>query len=120
MITPGRLPAERLGAFVAASDLVLTPFADGVSTRRTSFMAGLQQAVAIVGTSGVSTDSMLRSAGLELVEVGSAETFADRAALLAGDADRRALAAAGGHELFTSQLTWDAIAERFLQGIHTQ
>ena len=70
-------------------------------------MAGLQQEVAVVGTSGRATDSMLRSAGLELVEVGSAEMFADRAALLAGDDDRRARAAAAGQALFESQFTWD-------------
>ena len=120
LITPGRLPAERLAAYVAAADLMLTPFTDGVSTRRTSFTAGLQQGVAVVGTSGVSTDSMLRSAGLDLVEVGSAEMLADRALLLAGDDDRRARAAAAGRALFESQFTWDAIAGRFLQGIGAQ
>src|SRR6185295_3262150 len=47
VIRPGRLSGDRLAAYVAASDLLLTPFADGVSTRRTSFMAGLQQEVAV-------------------------------------------------------------------------
>ncbi len=89
VIRPGRLSAERLAAHVAAADLVLTPFADGVSTRRTSFMAGLQQEVAVVGTSGALTDSVLKSAGLELVEVGSADAFAERVALLAAADDQQ-------------------------------
>ena len=120
VIRPGRVSAQRLAELVAAADLLLTPFDDGVSTRRTSFMAGLQQQVAVVGTSGALTDSVLRSAGLELVEVGSTDAFAERAALLAANEGRRARAAATGQELFESQFTWNAIAARFLQGIGTQ
>lgn len=82
-------------------------------------MAGLQQQVAVVGTNGALTDPVLRSAGLELVEVGSPERFAERAVLLAGDDDRRARAAAAGKALFEVQFTWDAIAGRFLAGITT-
>jgi glycosyltransferase involved in cell wall biosynthesis len=117
VIRPGRVSAERLAALVASADLLLTPFADGVSTRRTSFMAGLQQEVAVVGTSGALTDSVLTSAGLELVEVGDAYAFAARVALLAGDDDHRARAAATGRALFESHFTADAIAARFLRGI---
>jgi glycosyltransferase involved in cell wall biosynthesis len=120
VIRPGRLSAERLAAHVAAADLLLTPFADGVSTRRTSFLAGLQQEVAVVGTSGALTDSVLESAGLELVEVGNADAFAERVALLAGADDHRATAAASGRALFESHFTADAIAARFLRGIRTR
>jgi glycosyltransferase involved in cell wall biosynthesis len=117
VIRPGRLSAERLAAHLAAADLLLTPFADGVSTRRTSFMSGLQQQVAVVGTSGTRTDSVLRSAGLELVEIGDVHAFAGRVALLAGADDHRASAAASGRALFESHFTADAIAARFLRGI---
>ena len=117
VIRPGRLSAERLAAHVAAADLVLTPFADGVSTRRTSFMAGLQQEVAVVGTRGALTDSVLEPAGLELVEVGDAPAFAERVAVLAAAGERRATAAASGRALFESSFTADAIAQRFLRGI---
>jgi hypothetical protein len=120
VIRPGRLSAERLAAHVAAADLLLTPFADGVSTRRTSFMAGLQQEVAVVGTSGALTDSVLESAGLELVEVGQPHAFAERVAQLAAADDHRARAAAIGRALFESHFTADAIAARFLQGIRTR
>jgi hypothetical protein len=117
VIRPGRLPAERLAAHVAAADLLLAPFADGVSTRRTSFMVGLQQAVAVLGTSGSSTDSVFGSAGLELVAVGDADAFAARASVLAAADRQRAAVAASGHALFASHFTADAIAARFLDGI---
>ena len=117
VVRPGELDARRLASFVAASDIFLTPFLDGVSTRRGSFMAGLQQGVALVGTSGALTDPMLRASDLELVEVGDAESFADRVALLAADRGRRELAAGRGRRLFEAEFTWDAIADRFLEGV---
>jgi hypothetical protein len=120
VIRPGRLSAERLAAHVASADLLLTPFADGVSTRRTSFMVGLQQAVAVLGTSGRSTDSVLESAGLELTEVGNPDEFAARASVLAEADEHRARVAASGHMLYASRFTPDAIAARFLEGIATR
>jgi glycosyltransferase involved in cell wall biosynthesis len=117
VIRPGRLPPERLAAFLAAADLLLTPFEDGVSTRRTSFIAGLQQGVAVVGTTGALTDTMLESANLELVEVGHPEVFAERAVLLAADHDRRGHAAAAGRALFETHFTWEVLAARFLEEV---
>jgi glycosyltransferase involved in cell wall biosynthesis len=117
IIRPGRLPAERLAAHVAAADLMLTPFVDGVSTRRTSFMAGLQQEVAVAGTSGPLTDAELLAAELELVEVGNADAFAERAAHLAIDEGRRSRAASAGRALFQTRFSWDAIGARFIEGV---
>jgi glycosyltransferase involved in cell wall biosynthesis len=117
VIRPGALPVERLGALLAACDVMLTPFVDGVSTRRGSFVAGLCEAVAVVGTTGELTDPMLIDRGLELVPVGSASRFADRVVAVATDADRRADAAAAGRSLFEAQLTWDGIAARLLRGV---
>jgi glycosyltransferase involved in cell wall biosynthesis len=117
VIRPGRLPPERLAASLAAADVLLTPFEDGVSTRRTSFIAGLQQGVAVVGTTGALTDSLLESANLELVDVGNPNAFAERAALLAVDHARRGHAAAAGRALFEREFTWEVLASRFLQGV---
>ncbi len=114
VIRPGMLPTEQLAALVASADLFLAPFVDGVSTRRTSFTAGLCEGVAVVGTSGPLTDPMLLRAQLELVEVGSPAHFAKRVAALASDSERREAAAATGHALFEAEFTWDAIAKRFL------
>ncbi len=113
-IRPGALPLERLAGLVAAADVLLTPFVDGVSTRRTSFMAGLCEAVAVVGTKGVHTDSMLLRSGLELVEVGSPAVFADRVVSIAADDYRRSLAAAAGRELYGAEFTHEAIAARLM------
>ena len=63
-VAPGYLSEERLAAYLAAADILLTPFVDGVSTRRGSFMAGICEGIAIVGTSGPLTDPMLLGQGL--------------------------------------------------------
>jgi hypothetical protein len=119
VIRPGRLPAERLGALLAAADVMLCPFVDGVSTRRTSFVAGLCEAVAVVGTEGGLTDSMLLGQGLELVAVGDAARFADLVFAVVNDDGRRATAASAGRALFEAELTWDAIAMRLLRGLES-
>ena len=110
----GQLPAERLAALVAACDLFLTPFVDGVSTRRGSFMAGLCQEVAVLGTRGVHTDPMLANRGLELVPVGDPDAYAERAISLALDDRVRRGIARSGRDLFEVEFTWDAIAKRLL------
>jgi glycosyltransferase involved in cell wall biosynthesis len=122
---PGRMrverlgfqPPERLGALVAAADLFLAPFVDGVSTRRTSFMAGLCEEVAVLGTHGPLTDLMLMDRGLDLVDVDRIDVFVDRAVELASDAGRRIRAARAGRMLFEAEFTWDAIANRVLHAI---
>ncbi len=114
LVRPGELPSDRLAALVAASDLLLTPFVDGVSTRRSSFMAGLQQGVAVVGTTGELTDPSLLPCGLELVPVGDPSLFAMTVAEIAFDGNRRDRAASRGRELFEERFTWDVIADTLL------
>jgi glycosyltransferase involved in cell wall biosynthesis len=114
---PGLLPAERLGALVGAADLLLTPFVDGVSTRRGSFMAGLCEEVAVLGTRGPLTDPMLLSRGLELIDVRRPDLYAERASELAVDDESRTRAARAGRALFEAEFTWDAIAARLIDGV---
>jgi hypothetical protein len=115
VVRPGELPAERLAATLAAADLQLTPYVDGVSTRRGSFMAGLCQEVAVLGTCGPLTDPMLMGHGLELVDVHQRDRYAARVVSLARDDEAREAAAHAGRTLFESEFTWDAIADRLLR-----
>jgi hypothetical protein len=114
---PGRVDADRLAALLSSADILMTPFVDGVSTRRTSYLAGLQQGVAVVGTSGPLTDPMLTGRGLELVPVGNPTAFAVRVDELAMDAQRRERVAVAGRNLFETEFTWAALADRFLHGL---
>ena len=44
-----------------ASDMLLLPFSDGASTRRTTLMAGLSHALPVVGLQRTETDRVLWS-----------------------------------------------------------
>ena len=116
VITPGRVDDEQLGAFVAAADIFLIPLIDGVSTRRTSFMAAICEGVAVVATIGSLTDPMLRRQNIAMADVGDPRRFADLVVELAQNAELRRGFASAGRALFESQFTWESIAQRLLDG----
>ena len=60
VIDAGRLPAEEVSRHFRAMDMHLAPFMDGVSTRRGSFMTGIQHGIATATTVGSQTDQILK------------------------------------------------------------
>lgn len=114
---PGRLTLDELAAYVAATDLLLAPFVDGVSTRRTSFTGGLCEGICVLGTTGPLTDPLLLDSAIELVDVRAPSLFVERAVELAHDHAMRAAAAASGRQFFESELAWPVLAERFLREV---
>lgn len=71
----GRLPAADVAAHLRACDLVVEPYPDGVSSRRSSVMAALANGVAVVTTAGRLTEPGLWSDGVALVPVDRPEEF---------------------------------------------
>jgi glycosyltransferase involved in cell wall biosynthesis len=59
----GVIPGDEVAAYLAACDLLLQPFPDGVSSRRTSLMAGLALGKPIVTVSGALTEPLWRESG---------------------------------------------------------
>jgi glycosyltransferase involved in cell wall biosynthesis len=107
---PGELPAADLAALVGASDLMLVPLVDGVSTRRTSVMAALQHGVAVVATRGPLTDSMLDRSDVLALSSGGADSFAEAAVAVAGEPRRRDALASAGRVLYMRAFDWPATA----------
>ncbi len=85
LFATGHLAAQDLSHHVAACDLMLQPYPDGISSRRTSAMVALSHGRAIVTTAGWLTEPMWAEAG---------------AAILAPVDDPHALAAAAATILF--------------------
>src|SRR4029078_1970464 len=78
-------------------DLLIQPYPDGITTRRTSAMAGLRNGVATVSTSGTLTASIWKDTGAAaLAPVSDRGAFARRVARLLDDPDARRLQAAHG------------------------
>jgi glycosyltransferase involved in cell wall biosynthesis len=59
----GEIAAADVAAAMRACDLLFQPYPDGVTTRRTSVMAGLRNGVATVSTEGVLTERIWRETG---------------------------------------------------------
>lgn len=112
--TPGRLAAEEVSLHLRATDVLLLPLVDGISTRRTTLMAGLAHAVPVVGLRGVSTDDVLvdHPEALTLTPVGDRGAYARATAELTVDRDRMKAAGEAGRDLYADQFDWPIAAGR--------
>lgn len=118
----GRLPAEDVSLHLQAMDLHLAPFSDGVSTRRGSFMAGIQHGVPSVSTRGKLTDPMLIDAAADgafaLASTDDPSAFTQHAVALMQDAPRRMRMAEASQQLYENTFSFEVVASKFLDTIH--
>lgn len=116
VVAPGHLEEEAISRHLAAADVYLAPFTDGVSTRRTTLMAALQHGLAIVGTGGHNTDEMLRGSdsAMRLTPVADQEAFSRSVRELATDPGARAELGAGARLLYEEQFDWQVVCDRLL------
>jgi glycosyltransferase involved in cell wall biosynthesis len=94
---PGGLPPQALADHLAACDLLLQPYPDGVTSRRTSIMAGLGLGIPVITNSGHLTESLWSSMrAVALAADPSVAAYAPLVAeLLESDEARHRLARAG-------------------------
>jgi glycosyltransferase involved in cell wall biosynthesis len=92
----GTLTHESLSRHLAACDLLLQPYPDGVSARRTSAMAGLAHGLPVVTTSGALTEGLWKESGaVALARAGDDDSLLDEVrGLLASPTERSRLSAA--------------------------
>jgi glycosyltransferase involved in cell wall biosynthesis len=116
ILTPGPLPEAELARLLAAADVFLAPYSDGVSTRRGSMMAALQHGVPVVATSGRLTDRLLfdNPEAVLLNPVTDIESFAlgVNRALVGHDQRRRA-----ARQLYSDRFDWPVVARRMLDDL---
>jgi glycosyltransferase involved in cell wall biosynthesis len=99
LFASGPLPAGELAAHLAACDLLVQPYRDGATTRRTSLMAGLALGVPVVTTIGPLSEPFWRQE--RLVGLAPAESPAALAAAaeeLLGDVSARQALGRRGQE----------------------
>ena len=90
LVAQGSCPKPVLAAHLAACDLLIQPYPDGVSSRRTSLMAGLALGIPVVTTEGALTEPLWREAGgVGLAPVDRPSEFAALIEALLADAGRR-------------------------------
>jgi glycosyltransferase involved in cell wall biosynthesis len=88
--TLGEVPTAELARTVRALDLLVAPYVDGLTMRRSSAMAALACGVPVVSSTGHLFDFRLAEFAACEPDAGA---FASRVALLARDPDARAAAA---------------------------
>jgi glycosyltransferase involved in cell wall biosynthesis len=93
----GELTDGEVAVHVAACDVMIAPFDEGITTRRTSVLLALAAGVPVVATDGRHTEPVWRtSRAVDLVPAADPNALAVAAArLLASSAERRALSQRG-------------------------
>jgi glycosyltransferase involved in cell wall biosynthesis len=104
VVATGALSAVELSRAISSCDVMVQPYPDGVSSRRTSMMAALEHARAIVTTQGLLTEPLWGQSGaVALVPVGDSVDFASTVCELIADEDRWRRYGPAAKDLYTSR-----------------
>ena len=119
----GRLAAREASLHLLACDLMIQPFVEGVTTRRTSVMAALLHGVPTVTTSGRLTEPLWRQTGaVALAPATDPAALAAVASALLGDPTARERLGAAGEaaydRLFDVRHTIAALRRTDRQALH--
>jgi glycosyltransferase involved in cell wall biosynthesis len=109
VVATGRVEPAEAAACLAACDLLLQPYPDGATTRRTTLMSGLALARPVVTTAGALTEPLWHDCGaVALAPADAPADFMDQAERLLRDPDRRADLAAAGATLYRDRFSVEA------------
>jgi len=112
----GYLAAEDVSGWMQTIDLLLAPFSDGMSSRRTSVMAALAHGVPVVTTRGRLTDAAEFDRSPLILSDLSDEAFSRAVSDLCDDAAQRSRMAAAAPAFYEQHFGWGMIAERLIPG----
>lgn len=97
----GRTDPGRTATILAACDLMLQPFPDGVTTRRTSVMASLHNLRPVLTTTGHLTEPVWKETGaVAMTPADEGRSFVDAARRLLAESGSRTLLAERGERVY--------------------
>lgn len=97
----GTLAPKALSRHLAACDLLVQPYPDGVSARRTSVMAGLAHGLAVVTTKGRLTEGLWQESGaVALAPAGDDDALLDEVRRLLASPESRARLGEAARKLY--------------------
>lgn len=118
IIAPGILSSGELSQHLSACDLMIQPFPDGLSGRRTSLMACLAHGKAVISTVGrLSEDLWLESGAVRLVATDDRMAFAKASIDLLADLGERDRLARAARRLYEQQFDVTATVRRLRSGV---
>jgi glycosyltransferase involved in cell wall biosynthesis len=101
IFSSGMLPSGEIAAHISACDLIVQPYIDGISTRRTAAMAVLANGRPLLTTSGHSTETFWQHCNqLALVPADDPSALAVRVGYLLDNPAERARMALEGRKLY--------------------
>jgi glycosyltransferase involved in cell wall biosynthesis len=111
----GELSAAGIAAHLQACDLMLQPYPDGVSTRRTTAMACLANGVPTISNLGAASESIWVDDGITPVaSTPEPGAIAELALALLADLEKRAVAGRRGRQYYEAHFSLRRIVELYL------
>ena len=108
----GYLTNSNLSRHVASCDLMVQPYPDGVSSRRTSLMVALSHGIPAVGTTGHLTESFWsESNAVALAPVGDTRRMLQLVTWLLSDAAERARMGTAARRLYDSRFDMKSVIQ---------
>lgn len=112
----GVIPSEVASLWLKASTLVLSPFSDGISTRRGSAMAAFAHGCAVIGTRGTSTDASIDwDSFCALAPSNNANAFVDETVGLLTDPARAQALGKRAEQYYENAFSWPVIAGKMTE-----
>ena len=109
----GVIPHQEVSRLLSACDVMVLPFVDGVSTRRTSAVSGFQHGLPVLTTRGVSPEPwFVHGDNVYLRPIGDRQALADGLLELARHPDLRVRLSQGARELYRKRFAWEVIAHQ--------
>jgi glycosyltransferase involved in cell wall biosynthesis len=113
----GAISHADIAAALRACDVIVQPYPDGVTTRRTSVMAALANGVATVSTAGALTEAVWEETGaVALAPASDARAISAAVLALLGDPAARAALAAAGRRAYDGRFAIDRTLAALLAG----
>jgi glycosyltransferase involved in cell wall biosynthesis len=114
----GPLRDDEVAFHLAAGDVFLADYADGLSTRRTTLVAALQHGLPVVGTTvGRTDDCLLGCDGIVVVPAEDVRGYGVAVRSLAASGEERSRRSAAARRLFDERFDWPVVARRVLRAI---
>jgi glycosyltransferase involved in cell wall biosynthesis len=109
----GALDPEDVAVALSACDVLFQPYPDGVTTRRTSVMAGLANGIATISIAGPLTEPIWRETGAAvLVQHGDVNAAVAQIRRLLDDRAARTVQATRGHDVYQSHFALNLTVAR--------
>lgn len=104
IVATGALPPDELSLAISSCEILLQPYPDGVTSRRTSMMAALAHARAIATTSGLFTEPLWEQSGaVVMIDAGDTRAFVSAVSELLEDPPRRCRYASAAKSLYANR-----------------